>query len=585
MKVAAWWHISALPLACALLALVWGCGGTGMMPGRGAVALLVVGSLAAAFFSLRAPAAELTWRSPLVWLGAALLWQAVALGCWTAAPEPGLLWWGERAGALLTAFAAASWLGAVRQSWSPEALVRAVSGSGAGVLIVAVIGQLPLVAAWSAGPDLPFGNPNFNVGGALPLLGVALPFVKDRRTAIILACGLAAAVMLGLGLRWDGHQFFFGDATRAVWVGLAAMLGLAAILCLPARWHGWLIGGGEIFVLAALSALIAGVLSLPVALASPSTGYRLSLWQCAVEAIAHAPWCGSGPGSAIVVLQEQAASPRASLWVPSYAEHPHNEYLNALLDGGLVGALLLGAGLLATLLPLWRRRAEPLAAGLLIAWSGVLTHALIESHLSQPGPLLLLAILAGASWAYAWSDGNAVKARSPSWARLIMQLSACWITAFLVMQIWRDFTTGGSPSMIERRAQVRIHALGDQWLAQANEAAAVRARLGDLDVWLTTEAVARARGRNFASAEMLALRQVERQPLDAEAIDLLLRLRTRHLAQGRPAEAQRLTTVLNITRTRAEQLLASVPDNPLSHRIREQLHHVFARLEAFEPQP
>lgn len=579
MKVAAWWHIRALPLACALLALVWGCGGTGMMPGRAAVALLLLGAVGAAVFSLKTYVHELTWRSPLVWLSAALLWQAVALGCWTAVPEPGILWWGERAGALLTAFAVASWLVAVRQDWSHESLVRAVSGSGAGILILAVIGQVPLVAAWSAGPDLPFGNPNFNVGGALPLLGVALPFVKDRRIASILACGCAAAVILGLGLRWDGHRFFFGDATRAVWVGLAAMLGLAAILRLPARCHGWLIGGGEILVSAGLSALIAGVLSLPVALASPSTGYRLSLWQSAVEAIAHAPWCGSGPGSAIVVLQEQVASPRATLWVPSYAEHPHNEYLNALLDGGLIGAVLLGAALLATLLPLWRRRAEPLAAGLLIAWSGVLTHALIESHVSQPGPLLLLAILAGASWAYAWSDGNAVKARSPSWARVILPLSACLISVLLTVQIWRDFTTGGSPTMIERRAHVRMESLGDQWLERAYVAAAVRARLGDLDAWLTIEAEARAHGRDYPTAETLALRQVERQPVDVEAIALLLRLRTRHLAQGRPAEAQRLTTVLNITRARAETLLATVPDNPLSHDRREHLRSVLDRIE------
>ena len=75
MKVAAWWLVIALPLACALLALLWGCGGTGMMPGRASVALLVIGSVAAAVFAWRAPTAEQTWRSPLMWLMAALLWH------------------------------------------------------------------------------------------------------------------------------------------------------------------------------------------------------------------------------------------------------------------------------------------------------------------------------------------------------------------------------------------------------------------------------------------------------------------------------------------------------------------------------
>ena len=564
MRMAVLWWLAGVPLWCALLACIWGSGGSGMIPGRGVVALLVAGCVLAAFAGLRV---ALSWRSPVTWLAAALVWQGLALACWSVVPEPGLLWWGERAGALLTAIGIAAWC----QGQEPLLLVRAVVAAGSGVLVLAVITQLPMFAGGLTGPDLPFGNPNFNVGGALPLLGLALPFLRDRVVAITASSGLVAALTLGTGLRWDGTHLLFGDATRSVWVGLAAMLGLAVILRLPARSHAWIIGGGEIVVLALLAALVAGLIPLPPS--SPSTGYRLALWQCAIEAIGHAPLCGGGPASALVSLQAQASSPIAWLWVPSYAEHPHNEYLGALLDGGLIGALLLGAGLLATLKPVWQRRSEPACAALLIAWSGVLTHALIESHLCQPGPLLLLALLTGVSWAVTQHH-----VPHTGRTRAIQPLLAGLVAVLLAVQIGRDFTVGGSPPMIERRATLRMAALGDQWLERAAVAAQLRARLGDLDAWLSIEAEARARGHDLATAETLALAQVARQPLDATAVDLLVRVRDRQRTHGQQADAERLDAVLQATQSRAGLLLAQVPDNALSHQLRERLAATLKRI-------
>jgi hypothetical protein len=291
---------------------------------------------------------------------------------------------------------------------------------------------------------------------------LAVPFHRDPIARLALVVGLPAAAVLGLGV-------ISGDATRAVWVGLSAIVGLAVILRLPARSHLALVGLGAAAGLAGLILLLAGWLPLPDA--SPSTGFRLALWRCALEEIAQAPWLGTGPASAIVVLQEQASSPLAWLWVPSYAEHAHHELLNALIDGGLIGSGLLLTGLVLTLIPVWHRRGESVGAALLLAWAAVLAHASVESHLSQPGPLLLLALLAGATWAFTQEFAVPRVAVSRVAAAVVAG-------AFAVAMLSREFNDGGSPTMIEARAGRAMVARPAAAGAIAEE---VRQRLGDLD--------------------------------------------------------------------------------------------------------
>ncbi len=523
----------------------------GMQVGRGAGMFLAFGCILA----LVQPAqVRWAWRSPQPWLVAALVWQVIALAGWAVIREPGLVWVGERAAALLTAAAVAGWV----RTQPAERILPLIAWVGAACLALAALTESPWgKPSWITGPDLPFGNPNFTVGGALPLLALAVPFGRDPVARLALAVGLPAALILGLGM-------VSGDATRSVWVGLGAVIGLAGILRLPARSHLWLVGLGELAVLAVLALLIFGLLPLPDA--SPSSGYRLALWRCAIDAISHAPWLGTGPASAIVVLQEQVGSPLAWLWVPSYAEHAHHELLNALIDGGVIGTVLLLTGLAMTLIPVWRRRAEPVGAALLLAWAAVLTHASVESHLCQPGPLLLLALLAGATWAY---TQEFVVPQVPV-GRLAAAI-ACG--AFAVAMISREFTDGGSPTMIEARA-------GRQMLAQPTEAGAiaeqVRVRLGDLDSWLTVEAVARARVKEFAPAEQLVILQLARMPVDDRAFDLALRLRDRRRKLGQPSGE--LDAALVQAHSRALTYFAQVPDNPKNHARRLALEAAFTRL-------
>lgn len=543
-----------------------------MIPGRSALVFLLMGAVLAA---LAPSLLAWSWRSPGWWFFASLLWQGVGLVGWTIAPEPGFVLWGERAGAFLTAIGLAAW----SRSQPPLLLVRGLVGAAAGVLSIAVLGLLPWCAQAPAGPGLPFGNPNFNVGGAVPLLGLAVFFLSDRVTRGLFIMGVSAALVLGTGLQYSEGQFSFGDAARAVWVGLIAMMAMAVILRAPARLircQAWLISSGVLMVIGLLVTLVMGGLQLPFH--SPSVDYRLALWRCASEAIVQAPLVGGGPGSPIISLQEQVSSPMAWLSVPSYAEHAHNEYLNVLLEGGVLGALLLLAGVLATLIPLWQRRTEPLCAAFLVAWSGVLAHALIESHLSQPGPLLLLAMLAGGTWAVTQ------EATVPGEKRWLQATFSGLVVLLLAVQIGRDFTSGGTPPMLERRAYVALEALPnkvpDDWLARAAVAQTIRQRLGNLDKWLTIEATARAHVRDYSTAEALVLVQVARLPVDAEALDLLLRLRDRYRKREQLAEADRLAAVLKDATIRARLLLQTVPVNSHSRDLREKLTAELTKIEA-----
>jgi O-Antigen ligase len=546
--------LAALPLLILGSVFLWSWGAAihpGMQVGRGPGMFLALGCILA----LVQPAqVRWSWRSPQPWLVAALVWQVIALAGWAVIREPGLVWVGERAAALLTAAAVAAWV----RTQPAERILPLIAWVGAGCLAMAALTEPPWgKPSWFTGPDLPFGNPNFTVGGALPLLALAVPFWRDRVARLALIIGLPAALVLGLGL-------VSGHATRAVWFGLGSIAGLALILRLPARSHLWLVGLGELAVLTLLALLIVGWVPLPDA--SPSSGYRLALWRCALDAISQAPWLGTGPASAIVVLQEQFGSPLAWLWVPSYAEHAHHELLNALIDGGIIGTVLLLTGLALTLIPVWRRRNEPVGAGLLLAWAAVLAQASVESHLCQPGPVLLLALLAGATWAY---TQEFVVPQVPV-GRLAAAI-ACG--AFAVAMISREFNDGGSPTMIEARAASQMATRPAESGAIAEQ---VRQRLGDLDTWLTVEAVARAKAKEFGPAEQLVMLQLARLPVDDRAFDLALRLRDRRRKIGQPSP--QLDAALVQAHSRAVSYLAQVPTNAKNVRRRTALEASFSRL-------
>lgn len=76
-------------------------------------------------------------------------------------------------------------------------------------------------------------------------------------------------------------------------------------------------------------------LQSPAAASNSSVGSRMYMWQRSLSAIAEAPWLGHG-GQARRQLLQQWARDAQSTEIAGLA-HLHNEYLNQLIDHGLLG--------------------------------------------------------------------------------------------------------------------------------------------------------------------------------------------------------------------------------------------------------
>jgi hypothetical protein len=226
------------------------------------------------------------------------------------------------------------------------------------------------------------------------LLAVALPVAMV--VLVLLAASLGPATGKGPGIVQGALLLLavlcvpawlccvFPRRQRATVLTCIALVGGFALV----GWMGWAMSNGH-----NLWTVIPGE-------PKPSVLQRLFCMGQSYEAFAAAPLTGYGTGTTVGVLQLQPSYPGAWLSVPSYLEHAHNESWQILVEGGLVGAAVLAAALWFTLAPLWRRRDEPMAKALLVGWAAMIAQAQVESHLSQPGPLLCLAVLAAATWAF-----------------------------------------------------------------------------------------------------------------------------------------------------------------------------------------
>ena len=89
-------------------------------------------------------------------------------------------------------------------------------------------------------------------------------------------------------------------------------------------------------------------ISLEKALADP----RGELWVTAWQTMLHTPWFGTGIGSFVPALQAAGLDlPLNGLEV----QHPHNAYLQFLVDGGIVGFAAMTLFLFGMTLWTWRR--------------------------------------------------------------------------------------------------------------------------------------------------------------------------------------------------------------------------------------
>lgn len=221
------------------------------------------------------------------------------------------------------------------------------------------------------------GNPNF-VGVVMAMsLPLTLAVLSGARTALLRrvvwgALGVQAGALVATGSR--GAVLGLGTAvaiyallrwTRRVRVGLAAvaLFATAAIAVSPAR---------------PLDTTAAG---------------RLHLWRIVGPHVWDAPLIGLGPGAVTVRFSAwQRAAARGGVRDPRFAgltDHVHNDYLEALVERGVLGLLSVLGPLLATLVVVRRlpRPVPSVAAGALAAVAAGAACALVDFPLARPTEL------------------------------------------------------------------------------------------------------------------------------------------------------------------------------------------------------
>lgn len=172
------------------------------------------------------------------------------------------------------------------------------------------------------------------------------------------AIAFAAAGRFGFRSRAAGIAVcaFTGAAMLATTARAATAVGvLVSALILwrtrPARWVAWLYGAG---LAAALLAVVASPFVRQRLFFQGSYGNRVATWEAAVRAARERPWTGVGLNNFKNIVLNPGGEPRLGT-----IDHAHNQYLNALAQGGAPGfaALLLLLG--GTGAALWRLRPGP----------------------------------------------------------------------------------------------------------------------------------------------------------------------------------------------------------------------------------
>ncbi|HNR38150.1 MAG TPA: O-antigen ligase family protein [Acidobacteriota bacterium] len=312
------------------------------------------------------------------WLG------AVALSALTgAAASPAAL--------LAAVLPAAAFIVLLGLRPKPDGLMRAAAAAGLAVALVAVLqwaGADPFrLFGWTGpagGSDrlrvfATLGNPNFVAAfltAALPAVWAAARTLAPpwRLALIVPGAALVTGGILATGSRapvaavlaWAGWALL-RSAARRTRLALGLALGLAA----------------------------AGALVVMLSTARPldeTMRGRAHIWRTALAHVTEAPWLGFGPGGFELFFprwetDRLAAAPATERRFAGLAAHAHNDYVEALVDHGVLGLALFVA---FPAVMLWRfaaaRKAEPTAAaaGAAAGAVGVLAVACVDFPFHRP---------------------------------------------------------------------------------------------------------------------------------------------------------------------------------------------------------
>ncbi|WP_157985103.1 O-antigen ligase family protein [Lentzea terrae] len=216
----------------------------------------------------------------------------------------------------------------------------------AGLLVLCVCQGVKTTVAAAAPPLL----------GAVVAVAALLPTMRmaDEPQVLIAVAGLLVGALVALGLHRVGRFL----------VPVAVLLA----------------AGG-----AAASFAFADQLSTRVSFSSPD---RSSATGAALELVSRSPLLGAGPGNGSFFFERGNEGTR-------FMRYVHNEYLQVLVELGVVGLVLALGVVVAVLVVMWRGRGVSLWAGALAAVVVVLVHSGFDFLWHLPVVLVVAGLCAG----------------------------------------------------------------------------------------------------------------------------------------------------------------------------------------------
>lgn len=421
-------------------------------------------------------AAALAWavpspsRMPRWWrwwlaAAAAVLGLTALLG---AAPLPQLLGRWPRYEGIVTlgAYALAVALGA--RLWGAHVTAtddraRMLRDTGAiafavGLTLAALLAVIEAAGGRPLASDLERPGSLLGNGSDLGVVGVVglalfLPRAADalssRGRRPVPVVGTAAAILIVLL-----------SASRAALIASAIVVALTALAALRAgeRRRGWWGTIATVVVAAAGSVLLLPLTASRVLGTSPNAAdsalNRLDLWAATLEVVRRHPLTGAGPNGFADALPAVVGDTWfTATGLGSWTESPHDLPLQILAAGGLLGAaaavslvVLIGRGI--------RRRgvAGAFEGSALIALVGGAIALL--THLTSPGPFLLLCLLTGAIAAVP----TAAPERRPWKGRIAVGGLTVWALALVLALVGDHAFARGTAALGAGRSDDADHA-------------------------------------------------------------------------------------------------------------------------------
>lgn len=256
------------------------------------------------------------------------------------------LGWPRAVDAWLSGAGVAVLLTVVLGAWGPEALQANVLYGGGGV------GGLPFVRVSG-----PFLHPNM-MGDFLVVSGILLwgrwPELSGRGRLL----GFALAAALGVGL-------FLTTSTAWISAGVVLMaVGRGGLRGSLVRFGGMALAG--VTLLLVLVPLDTSVLGIHLV----TSGIRPGIWSASLQPIVEAPLFGVGASPYVALAADPLKGGAEALW------DAHNALLSVWAQFGLVGVLLLAAGLWKTVMaPLRAAPPSRVRRCLVLAWVAVGVNA------------------------------------------------------------------------------------------------------------------------------------------------------------------------------------------------------------------